>query len=349
MPSVMHKSINRSYLHIVLSILLLLFSSCSSEESYHHISGFAQGGIYNVTYSDNNINGKKIKFSPSQIEELIERALLEIDNSFSGYNKNSTLSSVNANKDIVIDSLFIDLFNRSKEIYLESDGIFDISAAPFFDIWGFGFTNRESITQEKIDSIRAFVGMERITISENRLTKSDPRIKLNFNAIAQGYTCDHVALSLESAGICNYLIEVGGEIRCKGKSSRGGKWRVAIDAPIDGSMNSGEYISDIIEVTDVGMVTSGNYRKFYIENGEKYSHTIDPRTGYPVKHNLLSATILAKDATIADAYATWCMVIGLEESIRFLESREDLEGYLVYDENGVMKVYSTKGVIFYKR
>lgn len=336
-------------LSILLSIITLIYTACSEDESYIHLSGYAQGGTYNITYSPKGKNGKRIKTLPPDIEKIVDKALSQIDNSLSGYNKNSTLSAVNSNEEIELDSLFIDLFNQSLEIYNTSGGLFDISAAPLFDMWGFGFSNKESVTQEKIDSVLTFVGMDKVKISGRRIVKTDPRIRLNFNAIAQGYSCDHVANALESEGVCDYLIEIGGEIMCKGKNPRGARWNIAVDSPIDGSMNSGEFIQDIIEISDAGVVTSGNYRKFYIENGEKYSHTINPLTGYPVKDNLLSATIIAKDATIADAYATWCMVIGLEESIRFLESNEDLEGYLIYDDEGEFKTYYTKGIVFRKR
>ena len=176
------------------------------------------------------------------------------------------------------------------------------------------------------------------------LKKEDPRIKVNFNAIAQGYTCDYIGKKIEAMGITDYLLEVGGEILCKGQNSKGKNWKVGIDKPLDGNFTPGESLAAIIELTDQGLVTSGNYRKFYIEDGIKRSHTIDPATGYPVKHNLLSATVIAANSTIADAYATYLMVIGFEEAKSFLEKNPHFDAILVYGDQDKMKVYSTKGV-----
>lgn len=261
----------------------------------------------------------------------------------SGYNKESTLTKINNNESVKADSLFLDILAVSAKYYQETGGCFDVTSAPLFDIWGFGFSERENVDSHKIDSLLMITGMDMIVVDNGRVIKQDPRVRLNFNAIAQGYACDYVAGKLMDLGYCHFLLEMGGEIFCKGLSPRGSNWRIAIDAPIDGNMSSGENIYDVIETSDCGVVTSGNYRKFYIENGVKYSHTIDPRTGYPVKHNLLSATVIAENATIADIYATYLMVIGLEEAIAFLESREDLEGYLIYMEDDVMKTYFTSG------
>jgi thiamine biosynthesis lipoprotein len=169
-------------------------------------------------------------------------------------------------------------------------------------------------------------------------------MKVNLNAIAEGYSCDFIARKLEQMGITSYLIEIGGEIICKGLNSKGKEWSVAIDKPIDGNFIPGNEIQTIIELTDAGLVTSGNYRKFYIVDGEKYSHTINPTTGYPVKHNLLSATVIAANATLADAYATYLMVIGIDKAREFLENNKELEALLVYGEQEQMKVFSTKGV-----
>lgn len=316
---------------------------CTNSNSYYKIEGFAQGGQYNIIYSDININGKQIPYSTDEIREDIDSIIRRIDNSLSGYNPTSTLTKINNNETTAVDSLFLDLFNVSKEVWLETEGKFDISAAPLFDFWGFGFTQGnsypEEIIQSKIDSILQFIGMDKVRIEDMTIIKDDPRIKLNFNAIAQGYTCDLVAQSLQERGIINYLIEIGGEIICKGKNTNGDNWRIGIDSPEDGNMVSGKKINNVIEITDAALVTSGNYRKYYIKNGEKFSHTIDPKTGYPVTHNLLSTTIITQSATMADAYATFCMVQGLKSSIEWLESNPDIEGYLIYGNNDTMSTY----------
>lgn len=329
---------------LLILFFAVLICGCSPSKQYRTIDGYAQGGTFHISYSPIGDSGKVITTPEEEIKACVEKRLVDIDNSLSGYNKVSLLSKVNNNEEYSLDSLFTELFAVSKKIYLESDGLFDITGAPLFDIWGFGFSNKETISQHKIDSILSFVGMDKVEIKEGRVVKKDPRMKLNFNAIAQGYSCDVVARELEKFGITDYLVEVGMEILCKGLNPKGRLWNIGIDAPKDGNMEAGKSIQDVLMITDVGIVTSGNYRKFYVENGKKYSHTINPKTGYPVEHNLLSATIIATNATIADGYATYCMVLGVEASIEFLESRPDLEGYLVYGDQSDMKVYFTKGL-----
>ncbi len=314
---------------------LLLLSGCSSD-NYVRIEGFAQGGTYHV------ICNLPRGLSRSEASELIDETLEEIDRSLSGYNKGSLLSRLNAGEDLPLDTLFINCFLRSKEVWRMSEGAFDPSAAPLFDLWGFGFQEKGAVSQAAIDSLLGFVGMGSFSLEERadgvHLHRTYSRSKLNFNAIAQGYSCDVVASRLRKAGCRDYLVEVGREIVCRGRSSRGGKWKIGIDKPFDGNFNEGENLQEILEVTDCGIVTSGNYRKFYIENGQKFAHTIDPRTGWPVKHNLLSATVIAPDATAADALATWAMVVGVEDAVRFLDTIPDTGGYLIYSEGEEMKV-----------
>lgn len=326
-------------------ILFLLLTSCQKRSNYFRITGYAQGGTYSVTYCDSDTSGNTVAAGPDSLKKAIDLALLAIDNSLSGYNKNSILTRVNQNLTDSVDCLFEDMFRTSYEIYCQTEGRFDPSAAPLFDIWGFGFKERESISQEKIDSIKCFIGMDKASVRNGRIIKKDPRFKLNFNAIAQGYSCDLVASVLEKHGICHYLVEVGMEIYCKGLNPSGGEWKIGVDTPEDGNMEAGKSLSGVIAVSDVGIVTSGNYRKFFIEDGKKFSHTIDPILGYPVKHQLLSATIIAPSASLADAYATYCMVIGLEESKKFLSSRGDLKGYLIYHSpEGKMETYYTENL-----
>jgi len=322
---------------LLLTTSLLLLSGCERQRPYVRIEGFAQGGTYHVICSP--VRGMREK----ALKEKIDARLLEIDNSLSGYNKASLLSRVNAGEDIPLDSLFIECFDKSKAIWEETGGAFDPSAAPLFDLWGFGFSNKGTVTQTAIDSILSFVGMDLLQLESRsdgtHLVKADSRCQLNFNAIAQGYSCDVTARILDSLGCSDYLIDIGREIICKGKNAAGSRWRIGLDKPTDGNMEEGKDLQAILEVTDCGIVTSGNYRKFYVEDGRKYAHTIDPRTGRPVSHNLLSATIICHDATTADAYATWMMVVGLDRAREILEKRPDLEALLVYEEDGQMKSF----------
>ena len=330
----------RRLLLLLLSSLLL--AACTNDTTYHRIEGFAQGGTFHIVC--NPLNG----ISEEQLRQRIGSCLQEIDFTLSGYNKGSILSKLNAGEDVPLNDIFIDCFNRSKRIWEESQGAFDPSSAPLFDLWGFGFSNRGTVTQEAIDSLRAFIGMDLLSLEQREdgvhLVKADPRVKLNFNAVAQGFSCDCVGKILDEVGCTNYLIDIGREILCKGVNAVGTPWRVGLDKPIDGNFDEGADLQAIINVSDCGIVTSGNYRNYYMENGQKYSHTIDPSTGWPVTHNLLSATVVACDATTADAYATWMMVIGVERARKILESRADLEGLLVYDRDGEMVSYQTENL-----
>ncbi|MBQ2598185.1 MAG: FAD:protein FMN transferase [Bacteroidales bacterium] len=324
---------------LLLIASLLLLCSCEKSGRYVRIEGFAQGGTYHVICAPVRGVGQQA------LRAAIDSRLQAIDFSLSGYNKGSLLSRLNAGEDLPLDSLFIECFTLSKAVWAETDGAFDPSAAPLFDLWGFGFTNKERVTDRAVDSVRAFVGMDRLRLETREdgthLVREDPRMKLNFNAVAQGYSCDVVARYLDSLGCRAYLVDIGREIICKGLNEAGTAWRIGLDKPTDGNMEEGRDLQAILEVSDCGIVTSGNYRKFYIENGQKYAHTIDPKTGRPVSHNLLSATVVAKDAATADAYATWLMVVGVDKARAILSGRPDLEALLVYEEDGQMRTYQT--------
>lgn len=332
-----------SFFFLTLAALLLSAACQSGAGTYARIEGFAQGGTYHV------ICRLPRGCRQQAVADSIDNILAGIDRSLSGYNKGSLLSRINAGEDLPLDGHFIVTFNRSVEVWNESDGAFDPSAAPLFDLWGFGFEEKDAGDADAaIDSIKAFVGMDLFSIEERddgpHLVKADPRAKLNFNAIAQGYSCDTIARWLAARGCTDYLVEVGREIVCRGMSSRGGPWRVGLDKPIDGNMDEGKDLQEIIDVTGQGIVTSGNYRKFYIRDGQKYAHTIDPSTGRPVTHNLLSATVLAVDATAADAYATWFMVAGPEKAAAIAGSKPGIEAYLIYAQDDSMKVIHTDGI-----
>ena len=330
--------------HIILMLLSasLLFSGCDGGRQYVRIEGFAQGGTYHVICSPPSHCSEK------KLRTLVDERLLAIDFSLSGYNKGSLLSKVNAGEDLPLDPFFIGCFKRSAEVWEESGGAFDPSAAPLFDLWGFGFSEKGNVTQQAIDSILSFVGMDRLHLETRddgvHLVRDDPRSKLNFNAIAQGYSADVVGALLDSLGCTDYLVDIGREIRTRGVNASGGPWRIGLDRPSDGNFDEGRDLQAIIDVSDCGIVTSGNYRKYYVEDGQKFAHTIDPVTGRPVTHNLLSATVIAADSATADAYATWFMVIGLDRARAVLASRSDLDALLVYDQDGEMKVFQTENI-----
>ena len=295
----------------------ILLSACiltgCHRSGYATFSGYAQGGTYTVKA---DLSGVSI---PSRtIQQTIDAILDSIDFSLSGYNKNSLLSRYNAGEDITPNRFFYEVRALSERYRSETDGAFDAASAPLFDIWGFGFTTDSLPDPERIQAALAACKEEKV---------------LNFNAIAQGYTCDVVAGYLHSIGIHNMLVDIG-EIFCEGVNPDGKGWTIGVDNPVDGNNTPGQDLRSIWQSDGrpCGIVTSGNYRKFYIKDGKKYAHTIDPRTGYPVTHDLLSATIVAPSATEADALATACMVIGPEKARALIESRPELEGYLIMSE-----------------
>lgn len=319
------------------TILAVLILSCTPMDRYMTVTGYAQGGTYTVKL---NLNGNEgtVKVKPEEIRDSIDTILKKIDNSLSGYNKNSLLSRFNAGESITPDSLFTDIFSHAVRIYDETDGVVDVAAGPLFDLWGFGFKSGDFPSDAKVREVMQACGMKRM-LAENKG-------QLNYNAIAQGYSCDLVAEYLYSIGVKDMMVDIG-EIFCDGLNPSGQPWSLGIDKPTDGNNELGAQIQGIFRAPEGphGIVTSGNYRKFYIKDGKKYSHSIDPRTGYPVTHNLLSATIVADDALTADAYATYCMVVGLEEAKLMIESREDLEGCLIYDQDGTFMTWCSTGFV----
>ncbi|HPE23904.1 MAG TPA: FAD:protein FMN transferase, partial [Bacteroidales bacterium] len=268
----------------------------------------------------------------------------EIDNSLSIYNDSSVISAINANRSNLTDTLFREVFRASLQISSESGGLFDITIGPLVKAWGFGPDAIKRFDESMLDSLLALVGMDKVGLEGDRIVKADPDMFLDVNAIAQGYTVDLVADLIVRSGITQCLVEVGGEVRTVG-DKHGMGWKVGIDTPADGNYVPGADIQARIRLDNLALATSGNYRKFFVEDGIKYSHTIDPRTGYPVRHTLLSATIIAPTGAVADAWATACMVGGKDEAIAFIEKYDFLEGYLIYsDENGVMKSWISEGL-----
>ncbi len=353
--------------HFFTAIILLtgLLASCGPKDRYMSVSGYAQGGTYTVKLNLNGRNGM-IDVSPEEIRDSIDSILRNIDNSLSGYNKNSLLSRFNFGKPITPDSIFTDLYSHAVRIFHETDGVVDAGSGPLFDLWGFGFKNGDFPSDDKVREVMMSCGMRRMFPSikdgirpdgtvdgigmlfceKGKLEGEPPLPVLNYNAIAQGYSCDLIAKYLYSIGVKDMMVDIG-EIFCDGLNPSGQAWSLGIDKPVDGNNELGAQIQGIFRAPSGphGIVTSGNYRKFYIKDGKKYSHSIDPRTGYPVTHGLLSATIVADDALTADAYATYCMVVGLEESQTLLESRPDLEGCLIYDEGGEFKTWCSAGFV----
>ena len=293
--------------------------------NYQHDEGFIFGTIYHITYH-----------SDTNLKKEIEAELKKVDQSLSPFNKTSIISQVNRNEDPITDNMFREVFTLAENISQETEGAFDITVAPLVNEWGFGFKKGVEPTRQVIDSLKYIVGYQKVKLTpKNYVQKQDPRIMLDCSAIAKGYGCDVVARLLRKNGINDYMIEIGGEIVTRGFNQKQEPWRIGVNKPTDDSLNTSQELQTVLNVTDIAMATSGNYRNFYYKNGKKYAHTIDPKTGYPVQHNILSATVLAKNCATADAYATSFMVLGLEGAQKILQQHPELMAYLIYaDKDG---------------
>ncbi|MFI3239997.1 MAG: FAD:protein FMN transferase [Bacteroidales bacterium] len=317
----------KRYLALIL-ITSLLFFSCNRATEYQQNQGKIFGTLYHVTYQHNENLG-----------ESIHNKLLSIDASLSVFNDTSTISKINTNQSDQTDYLFNQVFNKSREIYHATNGAFDPTISPLINAWGFGFKNIDNVTPTLINSLLQTVGMNQITLTNNTIEKVNPNTTLNFSAIAKGYACDLIAQLLQSQGIENYLVEIGGEVIANGTNPTGEPWRIGINTPEIGSTE----VETILHLTNGAVATSGNYRNFYIQDGKRISHTINPRTGYPTENNLLSATVIAEDCTTADAYATAFMVLGVERSLELANSTPNLETLLIYSttDNPHAQLHST--------
>jgi FAD:protein FMN transferase len=324
----------------LLTLIAALFFYPKDKKVYKKMEGKIQGTTFHITYEyDKN----------KDLQPDIERLLHNFDMSLSTYIPNSIISRINMNDQTAeADELFIEVFNKSKEVYNVTNGAFDITVAPIINALGFGFTKGRDIDSSLIDSLLQFVGMDKVKLVGRKIVKSNPSVMLDVNALAQGYSVDIVCRFLDKKKSKNYIVEIGGEIRAKGMNAKGEKWRVGIDKPEEGNMEEGMILQAILSVSGKSLATSGNYRKFYIKNGRKYAHIINPKTGYPALSNLLSTSVLADDCITADAYATALMVFGLDKSKEFLESHKELGAILIYnDEKGNYKVYTTENMKSY--
>ena len=302
---------------------------------YQKDSGLIFGTVYNITYQHD-----------TSLKKEIEAELHRFDGSLSPFNDTATISRINRGEDVKVDSFFCTVFRRSMEISRETKGAFDITVAPLVNAWGFGFRKGEFPDSMQIDSLRQFVGYEKVSLTpEGKVMKQDPRVILDCSAVAKGYAVDVIAQFFQKKGIRNFMVAIGGEVVVSGKNPQEQWWRIGINKPVDDSLAVNQDLQTVLNVTGVGIATSGNYRNYYYHEGKKYAHTIDPKTGYPALHSLLSATVVARDCMSADAYATACMVMGLKRATEFVESRADIDAYFIYtDEQGNFQTYMTRGM-----
>jgi thiamine biosynthesis lipoprotein len=317
-------------------LLIFIGTTSCRKENKHIVDGHAQGTTYHIIY-----------FSREQksFQQEIDSILHTLDMSLSTYVPSSIISRVNNNDtSVVLDKYFLDVFNKSIEVSERTNGAFDFTVAPLINAYGFGFTKKADVTDGIVDSLLNFIGYEMILIDNGKVVKENPNVMIDFNAIGQGYTVDVISEFLETMEVNSYLVEIGGEVRAKGEKDNGEAWKVGIDQPTE---MEGGGLQATITMHNSAMATSGNYRKYYEENGKRYGHIIDPKTGYPGKHELLSASVVASDCMTADAYATAFMVMGTEKAKRFLSENQDLglEVFFIYDENGSWKTFASAGIL----
>lgn len=327
------KNKKRLYWQVPLLIFLIVGTifivKQQQDMPYQKNEGAIFGTTYHITYQyDKDVN------------EDILKELNKVDASLSTFNPLSVISQINQNKSYKVDEMFAQVFSLSKEISRETDGAFDITVAPLVNEWGFGFKNGEEPTKQIIDSLRAITGYEKVSLVGKAVKKKDKRIMIDCSAIAKGFGTDVVANYLRSLGIKNFMVEIGGEVVTSGLSEQRLPWKIGVIKSTDDKTNTNQELQTIINVTNKAMATSGNYRNFYYKNGKKYAHTIDPKTGYPVQHNILSSTVITDDCASADAYATAFMVMGLDKAKKVLEKHSELMAYFIYsDKNGKNAVW----------
>jgi len=324
----------RATLATILFLVAICMSSCHNsgkdKDQYIKETGYVFGTTYHITY----------KYAHSLEEEMLAK-LKAYDNSLSTYNKNSVISKVNRNEDVELDDYFITVYNKAKEIYELSGHRFDITIKPLSRLWKFDENTPDTISRStidsimtKVDSVRAFIGFNKTRIDGDRLIKDDSRIMIEAAALAEGYGIDIAASVFEEHGVTDYMVEIGGELHVKGVNPQGRKWRISIDKPIEDSNEFNRKSQSVIGITDCAVSTSGSYRQFYYTSeGQRMQHTIDPLTGMPVGHGMLSVTIVGPNTMTTDALSTTCMVLGPKEAIEFIEGLEGVEAYVIYEEN----------------
>jgi thiamine biosynthesis lipoprotein len=308
---------------IITIVCFDLLTGCVGKQMYFEESGSVFRTLYRIKYqSTRTLTGK------------IDAELQAFNLSLNPFNPNSIISKVNNNETEEVDEWFMEVFNKAQEISACTDGAFDATVAPFVNLWGFGFSRVDSVTPQMIDSIKTFVGYKKIRLEEKNVVKDDPRIILNFSAIAKGYACDVIARLLEREGVTNYMVEIGGEVTMRGVNQHGECWRIGINKPEDDVEGTRTERENIVQpCKPCGIATSGDYRNFYVKDGVRYAHTINPTTGYPAGQNILSATVVAKDCMTADGYATAFMVMGIEKATETARSIPDIEYFFIFSDS----------------
>ena len=333
------KTLKKWHLPFLLFLVIGTYLAITRKEEakdipFQYCEGAIFGTVYHATYQcDSSLNGK------------ILEELQAVDQSLSMFNPNSTISQINSGKSNETDSLLRTIFHIAREVSQATDGAFDITVAPLVNAWGFGFKHGALPDSLQVDSLRQLIGWNRISLKDNKFFREDPRMIIDLSAVAKGFGSDCVAQMFRKHGINNFMIEIGGEVVTSGVSPKAKAWRIGVNKPQEDSTSTSNELQTILQMNNCAMATSGNYRNFYIDNGRKIAHTIDPKTGYPVQHSILSSTVIAPTCAIADAYATAFMVLGLEKSLQVLDKHPELMAYFIHtDKEGNYQVWKSPGI-----
>lgn len=333
------KTLKKWHLPFLLFLIIGTYLAITRKEEakdipFQYCEGAIFGTVYHATYQcDSSLNGK------------ILEELQAVDQSLSMFNPNSTISQINSGKSNETDSLLRTIFHIAREVSQATDGAFDITVAPLVNAWGFGFKHGALPDSLQVDSLRQLIGWNQISLKDNKFFREDPRMIIDLSAVAKGFGSDCVAQMFRKHGINNFMIEIGGEVVTSGVSPKAKAWRIGVNKPQEDSTSTSNELQTILQMNNCAMATSGNYRNFYIDNGRKIAHTIDPKTGYPVQHSILSSTVIAPTCAIADAYATAFMVLGLEKSLQVLDKHPELMAYFIHtDKEGNYQVWKSPGI-----
>ena len=309
----------------------LVVTRHNSPAPYQKNEGAVFGTFYHFTYQ-----------SPEDLHDSLRAELQKVDESLSMFNPQSTLRRLNSGATDSTDALFREVFRLSQQVSEATGGAFDITVAPLVNAWGFGYKNGALPDSATVDSLRQFVGFHHVRLTDDdRLVRDDPRTVLDCGAVAKGFGVDQVARFLRARGILNYMVEIGGEVVVSGENPQGQQWHVGVSRPTDDPTSQSTALDTVLTLSEGALATSGNYRNFYVtDDGRRVAHTINPATGYPIQHNILSATVLAPTCAKADAFATSFMVLGLDGAREVLGRHPELQVYFICDSAGHDKIFS---------
>lgn len=317
----------------LLGLYILQGRRNGSKEAYIYNEGIIFGTLYHAKYCYDK-----------DLKEEIEAELQKVDASLSMFNPQSTISRINRNETDEADKMLCEVLALSSSVNRATEGAFDPTVAPLVNAWGFGFKSGQLPDSIQVDSLRALVGLAGIHLKDGKLTKDNPLSILDFSAIAKGYGTDRAADILRSHGVQNFMVEIGGEVVTQGHNEKGEPWRIGINKPDDDSTSTKSELQDVVAISRGAIATSGNYRNYYIHQGRKIAHTINPLTGYPAQQDILSSTVFAPTCAQADAFATAFMVLGLDKAKEILQQQPQLEAYFIYsDQQGNYQTWHTAG------